>query len=685
MSITRKGLLYITVSALSLHAWSMQGQEPISNPADTAAVPEMLKEVTVSADRYKNEVVAPTLLNGEDLSRLNAHSVADAVRYFAGVQLKDYGGVGGIKTLDIRSMGTNHMGVFYDGLPLGNAQNGQIDLGKFSLDNIEEIALYNAQKSAIFQPARDFASSGSIYIRSRRPRFSPGRNTAGSVTFRTGSFGLVNPSVRIDRQLNKHISATANVEYTYASGRYKFIYRKRLPGGAIAWDTTAVRRNGDIHALRAEAGLYGTVDGGSWMAKAYYYDSGRGIPGAIVNNVWKNSQRQWDRNFFVQGRFRKEYGRRLEVMANAKYARDRMRYLNPDTTLMLIDNTFMQQEVYVSATARYSLLPCWDIAAAADWQYNTLDSDMSMFVYPQRHQLLGSIASALDIGGFHIRGSLLLNEIWDRTNPRESLSQSKHMERLTPAVFIVWRPNNPTLPEIRVFWKKAFRMPTFNDLYYTDIGNARLSPEGTEQTDIGATWRMERAGNPGMLEISADLYHNRVTDKIIAVPKGTGQYRWMMMNIGLVRIIGTDITCTSMLKLPLGITGRLRLSYTYQSASDYTDPTDNLDAAGTYKGQIAYIPRHAGSAAAGLQWHGAEINYSWIYTGERWDNSSNIPENHIEPWYTSDLSVAYPFALGHTNLRLTLEINNLADQQYEVIRNYPMPGRNFKIIAQWNF
>ncbi|MDE5930450.1 MAG: TonB-dependent receptor, partial [Muribaculaceae bacterium] len=108
---------------------------------------------------------------------------------------------------------------------------------------------------------------------------------------------------------------------------------------------------------------------------------------------WKNSQRQWDRNFFAQGQFRKEIGRKAELMVNAKYARDHMRYLNPDTTLMLIDNSFMQQELYLSATGRYSLFSWWDIAAAADWQYNTLDSDMTMFVYPRRHQLLASIAT----------------------------------------------------------------------------------------------------------------------------------------------------------------------------------------------------------------------------------------------------------------------------------------------------
>ena len=103
-----------------------------------------LNELKVVRQRQPyGEVIPSQKLSGARLERLNSHSVADAIRYFSGVQIKDYGGVGGIKTVDIRSMGTNHLGVFYDGIQLGNAQNGQIDLGKFSLDNIDEISLYN--------------------------------------------------------------------------------------------------------------------------------------------------------------------------------------------------------------------------------------------------------------------------------------------------------------------------------------------------------------------------------------------------------------------------------------------------------------------------------------------------------------------------------------------------------------
>ena len=70
-----------------------------------------LDEVVITARPYK-EVIPAQRLDGAQLKRLNTHSVADALRYFSGVQIKDYGGMGGLKTVDVRNMGSHHVGVF---------------------------------------------------------------------------------------------------------------------------------------------------------------------------------------------------------------------------------------------------------------------------------------------------------------------------------------------------------------------------------------------------------------------------------------------------------------------------------------------------------------------------------------------------------------------------------------------
>lgn len=48
------------------------------------------------------------------------------------------------------------------------------------------------------------------------------------------------------------------------------------------YDTTEVRKNGDVRSLRIETMLAGEMQGGEWCGQLYFYDSERGFPGASV-------------------------------------------------------------------------------------------------------------------------------------------------------------------------------------------------------------------------------------------------------------------------------------------------------------------------------------------------------------------------------------------------------------------
>jgi len=639
-----------------------------------------LPEVVVTAKSYK-EVIPAQKLSGEVLKSMNSFSVADAIRYFSGIQIKDYGGIGGLKTVDIRSMGTNHMGVFYDGIQLGNAQNGQIDLGKFSLDNIESISLYNGQKSEIFQPARDFGTSGSVYLRSRRPKFTNGDTYNIRAVLRGGSFDLINPSILWEQKISNNLSSMLNAEWVNSSGKYKYRYKRVHPlTHETVYDTTAVRENGDIDAIRLEGGLFGLLNQGHWNVKSYFYTSERGIPGAIVNNIWKRAQRQWDRNFFVQGTFHTSITPKYDIQANAKYANDYMRYLNPDTTLMYIDNSFHQQELYFSLANKYSILSNWDVSLSGDFQWNALQSDLDGFVPPTRLTTLVALASALDLGKVKMQGSILGTFVNDKLHKTDSAQAANHKYQFTPALFASYKPFAKHDLSFRAFYKHIFRMPTFNDLYYTDIGNVQLEPEYTYQYNLGAQY--EKSYKQGFFrhwQVQTDVYYNRVTNKIIAVPKGSGMYRWMMMNVGKVEIRGIDFSASATAQLYKDWLLNLKTSYTFQKAQDFTRRKNKELEAITYGGQIAYIPWHSGSVIANLVYKDWQLNYSFIYIGERYHSSANIHDNYEQPWYTSDLSLVKSFKWKQFSNKVSLEVNNLFSQDYEVVLNYPMPKRNYKI------
>ena len=637
-----------------------------------------VREIVVVSRPAMREVVPSQKLNGEMLEKLSTHSVADALRYFSGIQLKDYGGVGGIKTVNIRSMGTHHLGISYDGIQLGNAQNGQIDLGQFSLDNVEEITLYNGQKSAIFQPASDFGNAGAIYIRTKEPEFR-GRggaevrryeNTNLRFKAQYGSSDMFRFSTLWEQKISDVLSSSVSAGFLTASGKYKFNYERKYPNGEMAWDTTAVRQNGDIHAERIEVNLFGRLDQGGWQVKGYLYNSARGIPGAIVNNVWRRGERQQDLNTFLQAAYNKNIGEGFSTRWLAKYAYYNTHYVNKDSTQLPVDNRYKQQEVYLSTANVLELLPNWSASLSYDFKWNKLNADTYNFAFPTRISNLVSLATAIDYKHLKAQGSILATFINDKTRKNTSRSLSK----LTPALFLNLYPFRGTFFSMRAYVKKSFRMPTFNDLYYTDMGNANLVPESALQYDAG--FALNKHFEHGIVrhaEMHFDAYYNKVHDKIVAYPKGQ-QFRWTMLNLGEVNIKGIDVEAEADFSIGKNLIATARAQYTYQDARDVTDPSTSY-----YKHQIPYIPWHSGSAIVGLNYKNWNLNYSFIYAGERYDEQENIIYNHMEPWYTSDLSLRYQFKVQGSKFVAQLDVNNLLGQDYEVIVNYPMPGRNYSL------
>lgn len=649
----RLRLLAATVAVSAAHAVGL------------GAEPDTLPEFTVTTHRHA-QTIPTQRLDGQRLEALRTHSVADALRYFSGVQIKDYGGVGGLKTINIRSMGSHHTGVFYDGIQLGNAQNGQIDLGRFSLENIEEVSLYNGNKSNIFQGARDYGNAGAVYMRTRRPRVDASRPWRAIGVMRAGSFGLAAPEVTCDLRLNDAVSLTATAAYTRADGRYKFRYRRLNSDNTVAYDTVATRQGGDIEAVRAELAAFGNLRRGMWTSRVYFYDSSRGIPGAVVNNVFRNAEHQWDRSVMVTARTEQALTPRYSLMVTAKYANDYLHYLRDDPRELFVDNRYDQNEFYISQAHLLTLSPQWQANAALDVQYNSMWSDMAAFVFPRRWTVMGAGAVSWTTQRFALQASGLVTHITDHTN----LMAAEHRTVFTPAAFVnVQALEGFSRWRLNAFVKESYRMPTFNDLYYAEVGNTRLRPERTLQINAGTG--IDFNAGPVQCNATAAAYHNRVTDKIIAYPAGQ-QFRWTMLNLGRVHIWGVESALTAATHIKQWrLTGHL--TYTWQSARDVTDPSD-----GYYDNQIPYIPHHALSATANAAWRGLELNYAFIYTGRRWNAQENIPSNIEQPWYTSDLSLFKNFTLRRLGFRAGIEVNNIFGQDYEVIRNYPMPGRNFK-------
>jgi len=639
--------------------------------AQTDTISYSLDEVQITGKKITNEIIPPRRLSGEVLQNLSMQSVADAVRFFSGVQVKDYGGVGGLKTINIRSMGTNQMGVFYDGIQLGNAQNGQVDLGRFSLDNIESISIYNGQKSSALQSAKDYGAAGTIYIQTLRPKFDENERFKFVTRIKSGSFGLINPSFLWQQKFNKNVYMTTSAEFLHANGKYKF----RFQSFNTTADTIAVRKNGDITAFRGEIGFFGNIKGGEWKIQFYNYNSERGLPGFIAANVFQHNERQADNNFFTQASVKKHFNK-YSFLINAKYANDYTQYRSPKLL------NYHQNEIYLSFANSYKPFKIWELALSADYQYNNLFSNRKDFSFPTRNTLLVAAASNVKLKFMKVQASLLSTFVKDEVKIGDA---NKQKPQFTPAVMATFSPFRRFPLDFRAFYKRIFRMPTFNDLYYTVATNSYLKPEFVQQYNVGTEYIMKKGGEiVKNLNISVDFYYNYVENKIVAQSVAS-MFRWQMLNLGKVKIFGVDFSSDIELKLYKDLYLNILANYSFQDARDFSDPQFGNKPNSFYGHLIPYSPQNCVTLAANFQYKKFRFNYSFLYTGERFSSNENYAQNHLTAFQSHDVSVGYAFLIKKHKLSVNFDINNIFNQQYDIVLNYPMPRTNFKVAVNWEF
>ena len=657
---------------------------PLAGQAQSDTTAYALPEVTVTDAHRIREVraVAPVQsLSREELENLHALQLSDAVKHFSGVTVKDYGGVGGLKTVSVRSLGAQHTAIGYDGIAVTDCQTGQIDIGRFSLENIDRVALSNGQDDNIFQPARFFASAGILHIETLAPKFDGKKHTHLRAKMKTGSWGLANPSFRLEQKLGRKWVLVADAEWMSSDGRYPFTLHYGDEDDASSREK---RQNTKVQSLRAEAGLYGTFsEREQWRLKAYYYQSSRGLPAATTYYYNHSNQHLWDKNVFVQSNYRKEFNRRFALRLAGKWNWSYQRYLDPDYkgSTGQTENNYYQQEYYLSASALWRALDNLSFSLATDGSVNRMNADLRDFAKPVRYSWLTALAGKYVTSWMTLSASVLAT--WVHEDVAQGNSAGMH-RKLSPYAGVSFKPFSGEEFHVRFFYKDIFRLPSFNDLYYGQTGNIDLKPENARQLNVGLTYTKRLCEAVPYLTLTADAYVNRVTDKIVAIPT-KNLFVWSMVNLGKVDIKGIDVTGSLGIRLHEGYSLNLSGNYTYQRALDVTNPDPSTAEGKTYKHQIAYTPRVSGSGQAVLETPWVDLSYAVLFSGKRYMLGQNIAENRLLGYTDHSVSAHREFRWRDVSASVAVEVLNLVDKNYEIVKNFPMPGRSFRVTVGINY
>lgn len=635
-------LMLLSVGSTAMFAF---GNQEIEVPKDSLRA---LEEVTVVAAPKALATVQE--LEGSELQALSSTSVADALKYFAGVQIKDYGGLGGMKTVNVRSLGAQHVGVYIDGIRVTNAQNGTVDLGKFSLSTLESVSLFNANKLDACQSASEFASGATVYLRTRRPTLDSLSILGGIASFHTYR-GRINAQIARSRW-----SGFFDAEYLNSRGDYPFRYKSEYE------DTVGRRKNSDIEFLRLEAAAFA----GGFSSHAYFYLSQRGCPGGIVRRLsdkYTNIGREWDTEFFLQSSYDYRINASNRLIFNLKYTHEYLRY-NTDypenQNTPRVDNHYWENDAYGSVAYSFIPFPLLSVNLGYDARVSWLDCDLKRFSPLYRVDQKAVAALQLHYKDFRFAGSLLYQHYKDHT--KYNIGAASPLSKLTPSITFAYDLYGVML---RAWYKGIFRAPTLNDLYYTQVGNRNLKPEFTHQWNLGAEYTF--TAPLWLASIKTDFYINRIDNRIVCLPlKGT--YTWSMMNYGKTFCRGLNATLSAQYH-PGNWLFSLLGSLTWQKDLNRTDPDDPT----TYNKPICYSPTISSGVTGIIGWKMLSLTISNLYVSKRiWSYAD--PDDQLKPYNNVDLKLSGQWR----NFIAAFEVNDLFDVQYEHIPRYPMPGRNIK-------
>lgn len=628
-------------------------------------VPDLeLQEVNIH-DSVRKSSDRVLTIKRTTILELQPEDAGQILQKMAGVNVKSYGGLGGLKTISVRSLGSQHTSIVVDGFALSNTQTGQINLGQIQTENIEAVYLVTGAQKSFLVPASAQVSGSSLFIETFENTNSIEKHKV-RFNSKVGSFGQYDNYLAYKFSLKKMYVSVFG-KYRNADGNYKYSFQN---GNTLYEGTRENNRYVD---------MYGGISFG-WRLKNGLVQlnyrsetSDQELPGAVILYSQNAFQTLKTKNHRVQVAYVRHFKKLTMRLFSSGITGD-LEYNDPTflNDAGGINSIYKNEQIQAGINLRYDLNSKIQLFGAAEEQISRLESNEEGIGRPLRFHNFYVLGGRLNLNFIHITAQLSSQFIIENndTLKRANEFRSNPFVQLESVTFSKkWKMNG------LLFYRNSFRMPSFNELYYNNVGNKFLKPEDANQLSLGVVLN-PKFGKFSILNRSS-VYFNQVNNKIVAIPT-KNLFIWSMQNIGKVNIFGIESTFDIFYKLNDTWSIASNLNYTYQTATDITDTESP-----TFGHQIAYIPKHSFNADLSVKRKSLGVRWSTFGNSFRYSLNENVPSNEVEGFTISDVAIFGSFDLKNHNFRWQFSCKNFLNASYAIVRYYVMPGRNYLISLNY--
>ncbi len=605
-----------------------------------------LKQLNIEDSRIVSqkelEFSAINILTRSDIERSNYFQISEIISKSPGVFIKNYGGLGGLKTVTLRGTNSMQTVVAFDGIPLNSIQNGSFDLTGIPLSIIDKVEVTRGGASSSFGSnsiagAINFIPK--IVDRNELELFV--KHTSFAETQVMSSYNFKISSVK----------NSINIDWTNGPGDYPFEY---LQFG----EKKTVRRNNNYFKNFAISYSNEFLDSISNFRNTIIYEkSKRGVPGAILQGRIESTKANLsEQKVFAKSSY--DYFQLENFLAglDAAYRYSYMQFIDPElpsmngigTSNIFATNDFIFQakigfnfennEIFLRTGTNCSLL-----------EGDMLDPKAGAKVHRLNLFITVSYSNVLYLFNSKITSNISSRaDFFDDGGP--SLSPSIGLKIDYDYVYL------------KILNSFNYRKPSFNEMYYLNYGTKDLRPEKSSNYTItfGSNY-LEKV----QVDFSAFLIETR--DQIIAIPKSP--ISWSAANIDKVEHKGLELSLLG--KYSEIFLEKIGFNWTLQSSINKTKSSL------FYNKQLILTPQEIINGYILMNFQYLKFSVDFDYTSFRYTDPENNNNSILPKYLLLDFGIIIPIEIKEKELNVVMDCKNVLDKQYEIIPNYPMPKRQF--------
>ncbi|MCS7075379.1 MAG: TonB-dependent receptor [Bacteroidia bacterium] len=601
---------------------------------DTAWTTSPIIIIDTSYQKYEGTT---TTLFADSLGNYqnNGLQLQDALIHLNSVYIRSYGSHSGIKTFSLRGLASNQTNVVIAGIPLQSAQQGSFNLANFSLDDFEQIS--------VSQGSSDIHSntlSGNIELNFTRPTYKV------KCKLGLGSFENYFGHISVPLKKQKNNFSKIQLRYEQARDNYPFVYQNQ----------TFYRENAQFRQYQANAVWVREHKKWTFTIYSKAYTNDNGVPDAIVHNHLSSTQKKLqEQDTWTMFKIKKVDKKGFQEIG-ASYHFNHLGYLTPLVRFKYVNHDLLlQYQAGYLYKRHYVKMHVQGLYAHLEGDNLSIRLQRIPFVY--RSQVNGAVSHAYT---------------WQKDRATLYCATFQTAYRIN---FISdFSPMHNVSCYANLFlYKKQYlyanlsytaRIPSFNEMYYFGYGNPDILPERTQNMQIGYSGSIDKLRQ---VLYKAELFYHIIHDKIVSIPQNP--VIWSTYSIGKVISKGFEVD----------VQYQPHKSMVIHYGYTRTDARDALT-----KSLLPYTPVEMIKLQAQYQFFKVfTVQGAYQYNGYRFSSVQNDRSSYLEPYHILDFNITYRMRYCGQGIQVRIDINNLLNVQYEVIKGYVMPRRSYVLSFLW--